>query len=109
MVKANPPGTPILTNNSVIFPAVVASAISSKTVKSSNHFSTLAALSVSDPKSVRVAPKENKPLGIDIKPDPIPAKTEAILPTSFSGPSSSVFISLTLVALFKSSKFSSLF
>ena len=63
-LKPIPPGTPILTNSSVIFPAVVAAAFSSKVVRSSNHFSTAAALLVSAPRSMSVAPKEKIPLGI---------------------------------------------
>ena len=42
-LKAIPPGIPILTNAAVIFPAAVASAFSSKVVRSSKNCSTCAA------------------------------------------------------------------
>ena len=80
LVKAIPPGTPMLTNVSVIFPIVVASAFSSKSVRSSNHFSTSTAFLVSAPKSIRDAPRENKPLGMAIRPDPTPASMECMVP-----------------------------
>ena len=76
LVNAIDPGTPMLTSASVILPAVVASAFSSHSVKSSNHFSTSAALLVSAPRSIKVAPRENKPFGIGIRPDPTPANME---------------------------------
>ena len=64
-LKPTPPGTPMLTKSSVIFPAAVASAFSSNSVRSSNHCSTAsAALPESTPRSRSVAPNENKPLGI---------------------------------------------
>ena len=63
-LKPIPPGTPMLTRSSVIFPAAVASAFSSHSVRSSNHCSTDAALPESTPRSRSVAPNENKPLGI---------------------------------------------
>ena len=65
-----------MTNNSVTLPAVVASAISSSSVKSLKYFSTRAALSVPAPASIKAAPSENKPFGIAIKPEPTPAKTD---------------------------------
>ena len=37
---------------------------------------TSAALPVLAPRSMSVAPRENKPLGIPIRPEPIPARTE---------------------------------
>ena len=80
-LKAKPPGTPMLTKTSVSFPAVVASAFSSQSVRSSNHFSTSAALPSLTPRSISVAPKENKPLGIPIRPEPIPARTDSNVPT----------------------------
>ena len=64
ILKPMPPGTPMLTKSSVIFPAVVAAAFSSQVVRSSNHCSTAAALLVSAPRSMSVAPRENMPLGI---------------------------------------------
>ena len=50
-LAANPPGTPMLTISSVILPAAVASAISSKGFISAKYFSTSAALLVSLNKS----------------------------------------------------------
>ena len=75
-LKAIPPGTPILTINSVILPAVVASAISSKGFIFAKNSSTSAALFVSAPISIKVAPNETKPSGILNKPEPIPAKAD---------------------------------
>ena len=80
LVNATAPGTPMLTSASVILPAVVASAFSSKSVRSSNHFSTSAALLVPAPRSINVAPRENNPFGIEIRPDPTPASMECIVP-----------------------------
>ena len=80
-LKAKPPGIPMLTNSSVIFPAAVASAFSSRSVRSSNQASTLAALPLSTPRSKRLAPNEKKPLGIDIKPEPTPASIDSNTPT----------------------------
>ncbi len=74
----------MLINSSVIFPAVVAAAFSSKVVRSSNHLSTSAALLVPAPRSMSVAPREKTPLGIDIKPDPMPAKIDSITLTLLS-------------------------
>ena len=64
ILKPTPPGIPMLTNNSAIFPAVVAAAFSSRLVKSSKYFSTCAALFVPAPRSMRLAPSEKIPLGI---------------------------------------------
>ena len=75
-LKATPPGTPMLTISSVILPAVVASAISSKGFILAKNSSTSAALSVSAPISINVAPSETKPSGILNKPEPIPAKAD---------------------------------
>jgi hypothetical protein len=75
-LKANPAGTPMLTISSVILPAVVASAYSSKGFIFAKNSSTLATLLVSAPKSNNVAPSETKPSGILNRPDPIPAKAE---------------------------------
>ena len=80
-LKAIPPGIPMLTNSSVIFPAAVASAFSSHSVRSSNHCSTAAALPLLTPKSIRLAPRENKPFGIAIKPEPTPASIDSNVPT----------------------------
>ena len=63
ILKPTPPGTPMLTNSSAIFPAVVASAFSSHSVRSSKYFSTCAALLVPAPRSIKDAPKEKIPLG----------------------------------------------
>ena len=87
LVKAIPPGIPRLTNVSVIFPAVVASAASSKGLISSNHCSTFAALLVPAPRSMRLAPKDITPSGILIRPEAIPDKTDSKVPTLFSGSS----------------------
>jgi len=75
-LKATPPGTPILTISSVILPAVVASAISSKGFIFAKNSSTSAALFVSAPRSIRVAPRETKPSGILNRPEPIPANAD---------------------------------
>ena len=72
-LKATPPGIAKLVTSSVILPAVVASAISSNGFIFAKYSSTSAALLVSAPKSISVAPKENKPSGILNKPEPIPA------------------------------------
>ena len=66
----------MLVINSVIFPAVVASAISSKGFIFAKNSSTSAALSVPAPKSIRVAPNETKPSGILKRPEPIPANAD---------------------------------
>ena len=66
----------MLTISSVILPAVVASAYSSKGFIFAKNSSTLATLLVSAPKSNNVAPSETKPSGILNRPDPIPASAE---------------------------------
>ena len=66
----------MLTNVSVILPAVVASACSSNVVRSSKYFSTSAALLVSAPRSMRLAPSDAKPFGIAIRPEPTPASID---------------------------------
>ena len=66
----------MLTKSSVIFPAVVASAFSSNSVRSSKKLSTLAALSVPKPRSIMLAPSEKKPLGMAMVPDKRPAKID---------------------------------
>ena len=80
-LKPYPPGIPMLTSSSVIFPAAVASALSSNVVRSSKNCSTSAALLVPAPRSISVAPNENAPLGIAIKPDAMPDRTDSIVPT----------------------------
>ena len=72
-LKAAPPGIARLVISSVILPAVVASAISSNGFIFAKNSSTSAAWLVSAPKSISVAPKENKPSGILNKPEPTPA------------------------------------
>ena len=72
-LKATPPGIAKLVISSVIFPAVVAAAISSKGFMLAKYSSTSAALLVSAPKSIKVAPNEKIPSGILNKPEPIPA------------------------------------
>ena len=72
----------MLTKSSVIFPAVVASAFSSNSVRSSKKLSTLAALSVPRPRSIMLAPSEKKPLGMAMVPDIRPAKIDSSVPTS---------------------------
>ena len=71
----------MLTNSSVILPAAVASAFSSNVVRSSKYCSTLAALFVPAPRSMSVAPNENRPLGIAMAPETIPDRTDSIVPT----------------------------
>ena len=71
----------MLTKSSVIFPAAVASAFSSRLVRSSNHCSTAAALPELTPKSKSVAPNENNPLGICMRPEPTPASIDSKVPT----------------------------
>ena len=80
-LKAKPPGIPMLIRASVILPAAVASAFSSRVVRSSKNASTLAAFPLSTPRSKRLAPKEKKPLGIAIRPEPTPASIDSNTPT----------------------------
>ena len=75
----------MLTKSSVIFPAAVASAFSSQSVRSSNHFSTSAALPESTPRSRSVAPSENNPFGIARRPEPTPASMDSNVPTLLVG------------------------
>ena len=65
----------------VILPAAVASAFSSKSVRSSKNASTSAALFVPAPRSINVAPREKKPLGIAMAPETTPAKIDSNVPT----------------------------
>ena len=102
-LNATPPGIPMLTINSVILPAVVASAISSNSVRSSKNFSTSAALFVSAPRSIKVAPSEKNPLGIDIIPEPIPANTDCNVLISLYSSCEIVLASLLLTLLLKRS------
>ena len=81
LLNATPPGTPMFTNSFVIFPAAVASAFSSNSVRLSNHASTCAALPLSTPRSIMLAPREKKPLGIPIRPDATPDSIDSIVPT----------------------------
>ena len=74
----------MLTNACVILPAAVASAFSSNVVRSSNHCSTLAALPLLTPRSMRLAPKEKNPFGIAITPDAIPDNIDSNVPTLLS-------------------------
>ena len=71
-LNARPPGTPILTSVSTSLPAAVASAFSSKSVRSSKNASTSAAVFEPAPRSTNVAPREKKPLGIAMAPDTTP-------------------------------------
>ena len=64
----------------------MSSVISSSSVKSSNHCSTLAALFVPSPRSISAAPSVNAPRGISIRPAPIPANILWIVPTLLVGP-----------------------
>ena len=83
-LKAKPPGTARLVIISVSLPAVVASAISSNGFIFAKNFSTSAALLVSAPRSISVAPSDTKPSGILNKPEPKPASTETIVLVSLS-------------------------
>ena len=89
LVNAKPPGTPMFTKASVIFPEALSCAVSSKIFMPSKNFSTFAAVLVSAPKSINCAPKDITPSGIFIAPEAIPAKADSINPTSFSSGSSS--------------------
>ena len=70
----------MLTISSVILPAAVASAASSKGFILSKYASTASALSLSTPKSKRVAPKDAAPSNILNTPDPTPAKIDVANP-----------------------------
>ena len=91
-LNATPPGTPMFVITSLIFPAVVASAYSSKGfIFLQTTSSTFAAVLVSAPRSIKFAPKETNPSGILNKPEPIPAKKDPIVLTSTSFPSAQSF------------------
>ena len=74
----------MLTRSSVILPAAVASAFSSKGFILSKNCSTFAALFVSAPRSISSAPKDTKPSGIFIRPYAMPDRTDSTTPTSLS-------------------------
>ena len=61
---AYPTGTAMFVRTSLIFPAVDASAYSSKGFILAKNSSTSAAVSVPTPKSIKFAPKEKSPSGI---------------------------------------------
>jgi len=88
ILPATPTGMARLVRISLILPAVVASAYSSKGFMSAKNFSTFSAVLVSAPKSIKLAPIETKPSGILNKPEPIPAKKEPRLLTPTSLPKS---------------------
>ena len=73
----------MLTISSVILPAAVASAASSKGFMSSKYDSTASALFLSTPKSKRVAPNVAAPSNILNTPDPNPANIDVLKPYSF--------------------------
>ena len=60
-LNARPPGTPMLTISSVIFPIPVAAAASSKGLMSAKYCSTASTLSLSTPKSNSAAPNVAAP------------------------------------------------
>ena len=70
----------MLTISSVIFPAAVASAASSKGFILSKYSSTASALFLSIPKSKRVAPRVAAPSNILNTPEPTPANIEVARP-----------------------------
>ena len=72
----------MLTISSVILPAAVASAASSKGLISSKYASTASALFLSIPKSKRVAPSVAAPSNILNTPDPTPASIDLVSPVS---------------------------
>jgi len=98
-LKAIPPGIPMLTSVSTSLPAAVASAFSSKVVRSSKKASTSAALFVPAPRSINVAPREKKPLGIAIRPDATPEKTDSRVPTLLLGPEDVLLNNSSIVAI----------
>ena len=75
------PGIPKLVNILAKLPTVVASAFSSKVVRSSKKLSTLAALLLPKPKSINDAPRVKAPFGISIIPAAIPDNKLCIVPT----------------------------
>ena len=85
ILKAIPPGIAILVISSVILPAVVAAAASSNGLIFAKNSSTSAALLVSAPRSIKVAPRDAIPSGILNKPEPIPAMIDLNVPTSSPG------------------------
>ena len=98
ILPATPTGIARLVKISLILPAVVASAYSSKGFISAKNVSTFSAVFVSAPKSIKLAPIETKPSGILNKPEPIPAKKEPRLLTPTSLPNSfAVSLSVCLV------------
>ena len=70
----------MLTISSVILPAAVASAASSKGFNSSKYSSTASALFLSTPKSKRVAPNVAAPSNILNTPEPSPAAIDVASP-----------------------------
>ena len=84
ILNAAPPGIPILTISSVILPAAVASAASSKGFILSKYSSTASALFLSTPRSISVAPKVAAPSNILNTPEPNPANIDLVKPTSLS-------------------------
>ena len=75
-LKAGTPGVPKLTINSVILPTAVAFAASSKGFILAKKSSTASALSLSTPKSNRVAPSVVIPSAILNKPEGIAANID---------------------------------
>ena len=75
-LNASPPGIPMLTISSVILPAAVASAASSKGFIFAKYSSTASALSLSTPRSIRVAPNVAAPSKILKIPEPSPASID---------------------------------
>ena len=91
MLNAGTPGTPKLTINSVILPAAVAFAASSKGFILAKKSSTASALSLSTPKSNSVAPSVVIPSAILNRPEGIAAnidvyQAESSLPKLKSSP-----------------------
>ena len=80
ILNARPPGIPMLTISSVILPAAVASAASSKGFILSKYSSTASALFLSTPKSKSVAPNVAAPSNILNTPEPTPASIEVPRP-----------------------------
>ena len=80
ILNARPPGIPMLTISSVILPAAVASAASSNGFILSKNASTDSALSLSTPKSKRVAPSVAAPSNILNTPEPTPANIDVANP-----------------------------
>ena len=89
ILNAGAPGTPRFTISSVIFPRAVAPAASSKGFILSKYSSTASALSLSTPRSNRVAPNVVIPSAILKRPEGIAANIERAQPAS-SPPSHSI-------------------